>query len=98
MSSDLDKANVLSNYFSIVFNSDLCNVVPPCNVRCSTVMDNVIIDVNDVNKCLNILNVNKSYGPDMLHPRILKELKNEIALPLKLIFECSLRTTTLPED
>ena len=34
----------------------------------------------------------------MLHPRILKELKNEIALSLKLIFECSLATKLLPED
>jgi len=40
----------------------------------------------------------KTYGPDVLHSRILKELRNEIALPLKLIFECSLRTSTLPED
>jgi len=44
------------------------------------------------------INVYKSYGPDMLHSRILKELQNEIALSLKLIFECSLRTSTSPED
>jgi len=61
-------------------------------------MDNVIIDVDDVKKRLNILNMYKSYVPDMLHPRISKELQNEIALPIKLIFECSLKTSTLPED
>jgi len=43
-------------------------------------MDNVIIDVDDVKKRLNSLNVYKSYGPDMLHQRILKELQNEIAI------------------
>jgi len=58
--------------------------VPPCDVKCSTVMNNIITDVDDVKKRLNNLNVYRSYGPDMLYPRILKELQNEIALPLKL--------------
>lgn len=98
VSNDLDKANVLSNYFSSVFNTDSCEELPPCDVTCSTEMDNITIDVEDIKKRLNNLNVYKSYGPDMLHPRILKELKNEIALPLKLIFECSLATKLLPED
>lgn len=98
VSNDLDKANVLSEYFSSVFNTDTSEILPPCNVKCSTIMDYITIDIEDVKKRLNNLNVYKSYGPDMLHPKILKELQNEIALPLKLIFECSLSTNTLPED
>jgi len=77
-SNDLDKANVLSNYFSSVLNTDSCEVVPPCDVKCSTVMDNIIIVFDDVKKRLNNLNVCKSYGPDMLHPSILKELQNDL--------------------
>jgi len=80
VSNDSDKAYVLSNYFSSYFNIDLCEIVPPCDVKCSTVMDKIIMDVDDAKKRLNNLNV--SYGPDMLHPRILKELHNELALPL----------------
>ena len=34
----------------------------------------------------------------MMHPRILKELRYEIALPLKLIFDMSIKTKTLPKD
>jgi len=98
VSNDLDKANVLINYLSSVFNIDLCEVVPPCNVKCSTVMYKNIMDDEDVKKRLNNLNVYKSYGPDILHQKIMKELQNEISLPLKLIFECSLRTNKLPED
>ena len=98
MSNDLDNANVLSEYFSSVFNTDTSEVLPPCDVKCSTVMDNITLDIEDVEKRLNNLYVYKSYGPDMLHQQILKELQNEIAIPLKLIFECSLGTNTLPED
>ena len=94
VSNDLDKANVLSEYFSSVFNTDTSEVFPPCDVKCSTVMDNITIDIEDVKKRLNNLNVYKSYRPDMLHTKILKELQNEIALRLKLIFECSLGTNT----
>jgi len=75
VNNDLDKANVLSNYFSSVFNIDSCEVVSLCDVKYSTIMDNIIIDVDDVEKHLDNLNVYTSYGPDMLCPRILKELQ-----------------------
>ena len=38
-------------------------------------------------KRLKTLKINKSPGPDELHPRILKELANEISYPLKLLFD-----------
>jgi len=44
----------------------------------------IIIDVDDVKKRCNNVNVFKSYGPDVLHPKILKKLQNEIALPLTM--------------
>ena len=50
MSNDLDKANVLSGYFSSVFNTDSIKVLPPCDVKCSVVMDNIMMDTVDVKK------------------------------------------------
>jgi hypothetical protein len=61
-------------------------------------MDPVLFDEYDIIKRLDALNINKSPGPDLLHPRVLKEIKHEIAQPLKVIFECSLRTSSLPLD
>ena len=52
----------------------------------------------DIVKRLNNLNVFKSAGPDMLHPRVLKEVRNEISFPLKLIFDASLKNKSLPLD
>ena len=51
--------------------------------------------IDDIKKRLSDLSVFKSYGPDMLHPRVLKEIRNEIALHLKIIFNCSLATNSL---
>ena len=44
------------------------------------------------------LNEFKSPGPDELHPRMLKELAEEISEPLAIIFEKSYRTGEVPID
>ena len=47
-------------------------------------------------KQLNKLNPDKCPGPDMIHPRILKDCRYELALPLYIIFRKSLDTGELP--
>jgi len=47
---------------------------------------------------LQKLNVNKSPGPDGIHSRILLETANEIAYPLKLMFENSFNAKELPSE
>ncbi|KFQ43407.1 hypothetical protein N333_10227, partial [Nestor notabilis] len=47
---------------------------------------------------LKNLNVHKSMGPDEIHPQDLKELANEIAKPLSIIFENSWQSGEVPDD
>ena len=44
------------------------------------------------------INPNKSPGPDLLHPRVIYEVKEVIAYPLTLLFNKSLSSGQLPED
>ena len=60
-------------------------------------MTDVTIVINDVRKRLNELNVKKSIGPDLVGPRILKELSNEIAEVVTNIFQESIDQGTVPE-
>ena len=44
------------------------------------------------------MNVNKSVGPDGIHPRFLKELSGQLCIPLAILFNLSLHTGLLPSD
>ena len=52
----------------------------------------------DVLKRLDKLDINKSPGPDGIHPRIPYEVRNEISNALKIIFNNSLQTHQVPLD
>ena len=51
----------------------------------------LIIDEVAIKKKLFNLDIIKSAGPDQIHPRVLYELRNEIAFPVKLIFEQTIK-------
>ncbi|KFU93188.1 hypothetical protein M959_10396, partial [Chaetura pelagica] len=47
---------------------------------------------------LKDLKVHKSMGPDSIHPCLLKELADEVAEPLSIIFEKSWQSGEVPTD
>ena len=57
---------------------------------------NIVED--EVKKRLDTLDVNKSPGPDRVHPRIMKELTGPLSTPLRTIFQKYLDTAKLPVD
>ena len=61
-------------------------------------MENLIINEIEVLKRLDILDINKSPGPDGIRPRILYEVRIELANALKIIFNNSLQTHQVPSD
>lgn len=95
---DSQKANVLGNFFTSVYIRE-----PPLtekqNEEHYTRYEESRINVTkeSVNKRLSELNPSKSPGPDKMHPRVLKELADELATPLKMIFNTSIRTGKIPK-
>ncbi|KFQ23689.1 RNA-directed DNA polymerase from mobile element jockey, partial [Mesitornis unicolor] len=47
---------------------------------------------------LNNLNVHKSMGHDYIHPQVLRELKDEVAKLLSIIFERLWQSGEVPDD
>ena len=63
---------------------------PPLKVPCLT--------QEEVQQRLKKIKIDKSPGPDGVHPRILRELSNVIARPLFLIFADYILTGNVPRD
>ena len=99
LDSDVDKADALNSFFTSVFtteqNENFENL--DLNIK-NNRMEELLIDENDVKIKLNKLKIDKSPGPDTLHPRILYEVRDEIAYPLSIIFNESLQKSKLPEE
>lgn len=51
-----------------------------------------------IRKVLQKLKRNKSPGPDGVHPRVIKEVIEELLAPLRIIFNSSLEEGIVPED
>ena len=61
----------------------------------STLQHTEITYENDLHK-LNRLNPSKSCGPDKCHPRVLKNVKDGLIVPLYYLYNKSLQEATLP--
>lgn len=96
-------ANLFNKYFSSVFTiEDLTCVPEPSGVFCNNLTADglSIISITEklVCKKLSELNVNKSLGPDEIHPKLLYELRLELAGPLTKLFNMSFESCEIPQD
>ena len=95
--TDLQKAHMLNNYFSfqsVVEDKD--KSLPPLKTVLHDRLDILEISPQSVRDVLDGLNVNKSCGPDLMSPRLLKEGSSILAEPYFLIFTSSLRSGQFP--
>ena len=98
ITNDSDMANTMNNYFSSVFTIEQLNNVPQLGQYEGNILDTFNFSTEEVQEKLQHLNIYKSTGPDMLHPRILRALDYKLARPLKHIFSNSVETGIIHED
>ena len=96
--NDQEKSEVLNNFFSSVFVSEGDDPLPDFQASFQTELTNITISDNDMLNILNKLNVSKSPGPDSIHPRLIKELSCELAHPLCLLFNKTMREGIIPDS
>ena len=96
---DKSKADQFQAYFGGVYTNEPDGEMPLFDERQYVeAIDNLDITEAMILKKLKKLKVNKSPGPDQIHPRVLNEISNEICKPLQIIFQKSINTKTLPDE
>ena len=71
--SNKENVDVLVNVFTSLFTKDSGCDMPDIVPKDVPEPNNIELNPSVVKKILDKLNVNKSPGPDLLHPRLLKE-------------------------
>ena len=102
ISDSIDMAEQLNNYFTSVFtredSTDMPTVINVTNSTSNAYIADITVTPAQVRKKLERLRSDKAAGPDNLSPRVLKEVMNEVCVPLTVILQRSLDEGSVPDD
>ena len=88
-------ANFISNIYTDEADDTYSSLITDIP---SKMMGNLSITDVDIFSKLSKLKVEKSPGPDFVHPRVIFEIRTEITSALKMLFQLSLESGKLPID
>ena len=95
---DAANASILNGYFSSVFTEESGLTPEPADSFAGSMLPDIEFTVEEISKKISDLNRYKSPGPDGFLPRVLKEVRDEVAPLLAKIFNLSIRTGCVPQD
>ena len=94
---DGEKANILQKQFSSVYTSEPDSEAPFMS-RTTATIDNILVTAEMVEEEISKTKIDKSCGPDEIHPKMLKELVSSIALPISILLNRTIQEGKIPQD
>jgi hypothetical protein len=92
------KADALNKQFQSVFTNEPAGDIPDKGPSPHPTLSDITVTTSGISKLLHNLNPHKAAGPDQIRPNVLKQLKDQIAPVLSIIFQKSLDSGSLPDD
>ena len=93
-----EKAKLFIDYFSQQCMPNITNsVLPPLNLLTDKKIDHISIQCDEIISLIRNLNPNKATGSDGISGQMLLLCDNSVVLPLKIIFQNILVTSTYPD-
>ena len=97
--SKKDTANIMNSTFQSVFVREGDGPIPQLNFQfAGPPLEDVNFTVNDVQYILSHLKETSAPGPDSIHPKVLKECADCLAIPLFDIYRVSIDSGIIPTD
>ena len=96
-SNSKEKADILLNQFSSVFNTETSAELPETTKRVEESVTDITIEMKRVEGLLKKIKASKASGPDNIPNRVLKECAAELAPAIAILFQQSLNRGILPE-
>ena len=95
----MEIAEKLNEFFASVFiTEDLGQILLPEQPLLTIELNQIQVKREDVLDLTDTLKISKSLGQDDIHPRVIKQLRNEVADLVTKICNLSLKTAKVPED
>ena len=96
---NVSKCNILNGHYASVFTKESVSIFPIMKRRADVdILSDFDISEDEIRQYLSNLKENKACGPDEIYAKLLRELSHELALPLRIIFNRSLKFTEIPRD
>ena len=95
---DKEVVEELNSFFSSVFTREGDSEIPPFPRTLAPELNDLKIEEEEIFKILSTLNEWKAMGPDGVHPAVLKNCSLEIATPLRIIFQETIKQGRIPTD
>ena len=95
-----EKANLLNDFFTAqtVINDQNVDVPDVTDRNVISELSTIVLTADEVKSVLKSLPVGKASGPDGISNRVLKELADQLAMPLSLLFNQSIEDGKIPAD